>query len=350
MPGELKGDTVFVIDQAEASQIYNKGYYGYPQKGGALELDLLEAIYLVEADRMVVLLDEVKQDLKGLIQKAVSSHPDFHIHYSVYRDLRQRGYIVKLDGGEFNFRIFPRGGNPSNSQTKSWVLAVSERSTFNILKMLTQAGLSERTRKELLLAVVDEEGDITYYEAERAEPKGSMVPVQGENTVEGMLVEDSVLILNEDEADALYKEGFYGKKIGRYLQISLIEAAYLFDIGRLTMINISGKGMKVAAFLKRARAVQPDFDLRLTAFKDLRGRQMVVKTGFKYGTHFRVYEGDPGHHHSKYLVHAVPGDYATIWAEISRAIRLAHGVKKEILFGKVTKDGVEYARMKRVRP
>jgi tRNA-intron endonuclease len=49
-------------------------------------------------------------------------------------------------------------------------------------------------------------------------------------------------------------------------------------------------------------------------------------------------------------VHAVPAGYTTIWAEISRAIRLAHGVKKEILFGQVSETGVVYARLKRVRP
>jgi len=76
----------------------------------------------------------------------------------------------------------------------------------------------------------------------------------------------------------------------------------------------------------------------------------VVKTGFKYGSHFRVYDGDPSSHHSKYLVHAVPFDYKTSWPEISRAVRLAHGVKKDIIFGRVSKTQVDYVRLRRVRP
>jgi len=351
MPGELRGDSVIVKDQAEASQIYNRGYYGYPQKGGSLELDIMEAIYLTEGDRVKIVSEGKPIGLQELIQAGVESRQEFHTRFLVYRDLRQRGYVVKLDGGEFDFRIFPRGGTPTTSQTKAWVLAVSERSSFFIEQMLAQAELSERTRKELLLAVVDEEGDITYYEAERSDPKGELSTEASGHEAKGMLVEDSVLVLDEKEADSLIKEGFFGKKVGRYLQLSLIEAAYLQAYGRLSVqSNKTGRTIKEVTFAKRARLLQPDFELRLKAFMDLRSRRLVVKTGFKYGTHFRVYEGDPSDHHSKYLVHAVPEKYATIWAEISRAIRLAHGVKKDILFGQVSESGVVYARLKRVRP
>ncbi|QLH74859.1 MAG: tRNA-intron lyase [Methanomassiliicoccales archaeon] len=351
MPGELRGDFVIIEDQSEASQIYNRGYYGYPQRGGSLELDIMEAIYLTESDRLKVFSDGKEIGLQELVHAGVGSRQDFHTRFLVYRDLRQRGYIVKLDGGDFDFRIFPRGGTPTTSQTKAWVLAVSERSSFSIVDMLAQAEISERTRKELLLAVVDEEGDITYYEAERADPHGELEKEPMIEDAKGILVEDSVLVIDEAEADALIKEGFYGKKVGRFLQLSLIEAAHLQSLGRLTVRSSrSGRNIREIAFNKRARAVQPDFDMRLKAFTDLRSRGLVVKTGFKYGTHFRVYEGDPGNHHSKYLVHAVPEDYVTIWAEVSRAIRLAHGVKKEVLFGRVGEDRVQYAKLKRVRP
>lgn len=350
MAGRLLGDTVLIEDKCEASQIYNKGFYGYTRKGGALELDLLEAIYLQEADRLHVEENGRSLSLEDLIRHAVKHRAGFETRYLVYRDLRSRGYVVKLDGGEFHFRIFPRGGTPTNTQTKAWVLSASERSEFHIDVMLEQACVSERTRKELMLAVVDEEGDITYYETERAEPKGSATgesPVQ----VEGLLLEDTVLVLQGDQADQLVKCGHYGKKIGRQLQLSFIEAAYLMEKGWMQLRSgESGRSIALVTLLKKAKSLQPDFQLRLRAFKDMRSRGLVVKTGFKYGTHFRVYEGDPAKHHSKYLVHAVPSDYVTIWAEISRAIRLGHGVKKEVLFCSVTKDQVNYVRLKRIRP
>ncbi len=71
----------------------------------------------------------------------------------------------------------------------------------------------------------------------------------------------------------------------------------------------------------------------------MKGKGLLVKTGFKYGSHFRAYEGDPSKQHARYLVHAVPEDYTAMWPEVSRAVRLAHGVKKEILLGRVTDEG-----------
>jgi len=45
----------------------------------------------------------------------------------------------------------------------------------------------------------------------------------------------------------------------------------------------------------------------------------------------------------------VPDDYSTVWAEISRAVRLAHGVKKEILFASSGQE-LSYIKLTRVRP
>jgi tRNA-intron endonuclease len=39
-----------------------------------------------------------------------------------------------------------------------------------------------------------------------------------------------------------------------------------------------------------------------------------------------------------------------MWPEVSRAVRLAHGVRKEILLGRVSEDEVEYVGMSRYRP
>src|SRR3989304_2852139 len=51
MAGELSGDRVLVEDPAEGSTLHNRGFFGSPQPGGGLALDLLEAVYLVEAGR-----------------------------------------------------------------------------------------------------------------------------------------------------------------------------------------------------------------------------------------------------------------------------------------------------------
>src|SRR2546427_11868779 len=49
MAGELREGRVVVDDSGEGSALYNRGFFGRPQPGGGLELNLLEAVYLVEA-------------------------------------------------------------------------------------------------------------------------------------------------------------------------------------------------------------------------------------------------------------------------------------------------------------
>jgi tRNA-intron endonuclease len=350
MPGELVDEGVILSDEAEASQIYNKGYYGYPMSGGGLELDMLEASYLMEAGRLRVLVDDKDVDVSFLTRRAAEVSGDFEVKFIVYRDLRQRGYVVKAHSDDFDFRVFPRGGMPTTSPTKYWVMAISERAIFDISAFMEQLEKADRIRKELLLAVVDEEGDLTYYQATRSSPKGTDNGPSATRPM-GHLIEDRVLVFDEEDARGLYDSGFFGKMMGQTLQLSMIETAYLMERGAIDVTTLVGdEELSFERFRERAIQAQSDFDLRLAAYKDMRARGLVVKTGFKYGCHFRVYERDPKKVHARFLVHAVPDGYRASWPEISRAVRLAHGVKKEILFGRVMSDDVDYLRLKRVRP
>jgi tRNA-intron endonuclease len=351
MTGNLIGTEVLVEDQAEASQIHNKGYYGVPQSGGALKLDLMEAIYLVESQRLEVEADGRKMSASDLLKLAHRSSESFEIRYLVYRELRQRGYIVKLGQPPLDFRVFPRGGSPNRTPSRWWVSAISERWTFDLGKLLGDLDRTTDVRKKLLLAVVDEESDVTYYEVRRVAPKGRLGAVDISRTVEGSLMADRVLVADKEGAAGLHGGHFFGKMIGPTLQLSLIEAAFLMELGVLRLSDAkTNRAVTLASLKKRAKGLQPDFDLRLDAFKDMKGRGLIVKTGFKYGSHFRAYEGDPGKQHARYLVHAVPRGYTAMWPEVSRAVRLAHGVKKEILLGRVSEKEVEYVSLSRYRP
>lgn len=352
MSGRLLGNEVLVEDQAEASQIHNKGYYGVPQTGGGLKIDLMEAIYLVESERLEVLSDDKKLGASDLLMLGHRSAEGFEVRYLVYRELRQRGYIVKLGQPPLDFRVFPRGGSPTKTPSKWWVAAISERSTFDLGKLLEHLDRTNDVRKKLLLAVVDEESDVTYYDVKRVAPKGKLGAVDLNKTVRGALMADRVLVADAEGVDALHSGGHnFGKQIGPALQLSLIEAAFLVKLGVLKLSDAkTGRGVSFSLLKKRARTLQPDFDIRLDTFKDLKGRGLIAKTGFKYGSHFRAYEGDQDTQHARYLVHAVPEGYKAMWPEVSRAVRLAHGVKKEILLGKVSKKDVQYVSLSRFRP
>lgn len=351
MSGFLEGDEVTISDQAEASQIHNKGYFGVPQTGGGLKLSLMEATYLVDSGRLEVASKRGTLTAGDLLRIAHKTTEGFEIRYLVYRELRQRGYIVKMGQPPLDFRVFPRGGAPNKTASKWWVAAISERSTFNLGDLLANLERASDIRKKLLLAVVDEESDVTYYELRQLTPRGRLPAVDISRMVDGLLMTDRVLVMDEDGAAALHGDHNFGKSVGPVLQLSLIEASFLVELGILKLRDAkTNRDVPLASLRRRARQLQPDFDLRLSAFKDLKGRGLVVKTGFKYGAHFRVYEGDPDKQHAKYLIHAVPEKYTAMWPEVSRAVRLAHGVKKEILLGRVSEDDVAYVSLVRYRP
>jgi tRNA-intron endonuclease len=115
--------------------------------------------------------------------------------------------------------------------------------------------------------------------------------------------------------------------MGSTLLLSLIEAHYLLE---QYLLDLGGTSKK--KFDKEATFVQPDFFLRYSGYRKLREQGLRVKTGFKYGTHFRAYTANPGHTHADFLVHLYPDRSEMDWQEISRGVRVAHGVNKRILF------------------
>lgn len=350
MAGELRGDRVAVDEPAEASTLYNRGYFGAPRSGGGLDLSLLEAVYLVEALRLEVLRDGRPVSLGELFRIAGAKEDQFEIRYLVYRDLRQRGYVVEPQDGVVDFHVLPRGGAPRRTPSKYWVRALSERAVFDLAELLKRAEEAASVRKTLLLGLVDEESDLTYYAVREASPRGHLPSPTLREPVLAYFQGDRAVVLDEDQAQALHEAGYFGKVVGRRLQLSLLETAFLLRAGLIDVRNANtDRPIGLARLLKEAKAIQPDFALRLRAFEDLTARGVISKTGFKYGAHFRAYEGDPAAHHAKYLVHVVPKGHRGAWPEISRAVRLAHGVKKQILFGEVA-DEVRYVKLERVRP
>ncbi|MDR0791253.1 MAG: tRNA-intron lyase [Methanomassiliicoccaceae archaeon] len=351
MAGTLKDGSVIIADQKESSQIYNKGNFGYPLSGGSLELDMIEATFLLETGRLEVLRNGERMTFESLFTYSSSESEGFDIRYMVYRDIRQRGFVVKTETSDHDLSVFPRGKTLSNSRPKYLVKSVSERTAFSIDTLMELADATGSKGKELLFGIVDEEGDMTYYIVSKRKLSGS-VPFGDTVRAEGRLIRDRVFIFDETSANSVYGNGAFGKRIDNVLQLSLIETCYLMKKGMMATVSAeSGKKIGLPKMIDLGRSVQEEFDLRLKAFSDMRDNGLVVKTGFKYGTHFRVYENDPDTCHARFLVHAVDGSRALMWPEISRAVRLAHGVKKEILFCRSNgAGGAEYIEFKRFRP
>jgi len=84
------------------------------------------------------------------------------------------------------------------------------------------------------------------------------------------------------------------------------------------------------------------FDRRLAVYKRLREADAVPKTGFKFGADFRTYldvETVEDLPHSEHLVRVVEGDHRFSPRELSLDVRLAGGVRKEMVFALTAVEG-----------
>jgi tRNA-intron endonuclease, archaea type len=170
MDAELIGELVIVKDK-KAVALSEKSHYGKFNQD-ELQLSLMEALYLQEKGKITI-LDKKNQDkvisldeMRELIQDK-----DLIYRYMVYRDLRNRGYIVKTGfkyGSEF--RLYERGKSPGDGHSDFVVKVVTENQNISVLDFSSYVRVAHGVNKKLLLAVVDDEQDITYYNVERTRP------------------------------------------------------------------------------------------------------------------------------------------------------------------------------------
>lgn len=166
---------------------------------------------------------------------------------------------------------------------------------------------------------------------------------------------DRGLVLEEAQANQLYQKGAFGKPLsGGRLQLSPLEVLYLLESGKAeAMDGRSGKPLGWEELCRRFSRLDPELVVKYAVYSDLRSRGYVVKTGLKFGAHFRVYgRGEkPGEAHSRYLVHALKEGIRLSPPELARAVRLAHSVRKTMLFAVVDDEGdVTYYSLRREKP
>lgn len=344
--------TALVAAAEEAGTVYGRGFFGLPGPQG-LQLDRYETVYLAEMGRLEV-RTEADRPLPWpeLFRRALRAEPGFDVRYVVYRDLRQRGYVVRAGAPAVAFAVLPRGGVLNKSPARFWVDAVSERAPFDLERLRGLADRAQSARKTLLVGVVDEESDLTYYRVRRPAPKGSQAVAPGTAPVAGWLSDDRVVLFDAGAVEALGGSSGFGSRIGSRLELSLLEAAYLVARGELALREgRSGRAVDAERLVRQARRLDHQFSERLAAYTALRDRGLVVKTGFKYGSHFRAYLHRPEHTHARFLVDAVPQGHLAPWPEVAGAVRVAQGVRKELLFASVDPQGpVAFVGLERVRP
>ncbi len=172
VPAILAETRVITESSDDAREFFNQSRFGTLGEDGKVELSLLEALYLMEKGRLEVRQESGRKITFELyVKKARKVEPNFWIRYCVFKDIRNRGYIIKtaLKFGA-DFRVYDRGVKPGDDHARWIVFPVHEASVFTWHEFSAKNRVAHSTKKRLLLGVVDDENDVTYYEVRWMRP------------------------------------------------------------------------------------------------------------------------------------------------------------------------------------
>ncbi|MFH1365267.1 MAG: tRNA-intron lyase [archaeon] len=159
----LAGETIS-SNSSEAYFLNAKSFFG-EKKEDKIVYSPSEALFLVEKKKMEVFSKNKKIEPRELESIFRRIDKDIQMKYPVFKELRERGYIVKtaLKFGA-DFRVYEKGRGPGEGHAK-WIVFVEYSSRkINWNEFSAKSRVAHSTKKKLLIAIVDDEKDVTYYE------------------------------------------------------------------------------------------------------------------------------------------------------------------------------------------
>jgi len=279
------------VDQPESVSSLVRGYYGEMKKG-IIYLELEEALYLIDI-RNGKCTDESLNEYKFNDVAEHFTEPKLMARYHTYKDWRDRGLVLK----------------PLPA------------------KMEEDYGRSP----------------VKKYPGKDFKPP--------KYAVQGMFFPEDLMTVIDDEkvGRELYEDYWLGQfgtykaeQRGRLNKLDAYETLFMMQHCGLGLRNSTTSKMK-----KEAKKRRPDFTSLYDVYEDWRQLGYVLKTGFKFGTHFRLYfpGASPTNEgkdwvHSKHVIQVFPRKTRLLISEWARAIRVAHSVRKTFILaipGKETK-------------
>ena len=166
----FSGQGVVADNKDVARALYDRSRFGSLNED-KITYSLHEGLYLLEKGKLEILDNKKKLSASAYVIKAEKAEPKFRIRFVAFKDLRNRGYIVKtaLKFGA-DFRVYDRGVKPGEDHAKWIVYPVHEGESLTWYEFSAKNRVAHSTRKRLLLAIVDDEGSVTYYECKWTRP------------------------------------------------------------------------------------------------------------------------------------------------------------------------------------
>jgi tRNA-intron endonuclease, archaea type len=159
--GQLISDQTCISDKSMIHELEQKGYGEIENK--KLFLQEFETLYLLYTKKLILKKGKKYFDFDSFMNLCQKTNSEILTKFLIYRDLRNRGYVVK-DGFGFgsDFRVYERG-HFGEKGAKFLIFGLNEGQQEKMgtlqkkIQEITQMG------KEPIIAVIERRGEIIYY-------------------------------------------------------------------------------------------------------------------------------------------------------------------------------------------
>lgn len=175
-PLYLSGERIF-SNSDKAINLFESRKIGELKEGKVIYTNF-EAMYLQETKKAILADIKKYRQLSENESLALFSKKDrnFLTKYITYKYLKNKGYIVKtgLKFGE-EFRVYCNPKKPRDflacPQHARWIVfPIKSNEKIAPKELISKSRITHSTGKKLLLAIVDSEEDITFYEIDWIKP------------------------------------------------------------------------------------------------------------------------------------------------------------------------------------
>ncbi len=147
-----------------------EGYYGKPigiskpklnEINVPLILDLIEGFYLLSKSKIKIYKDKKSVTEKEMLEICRKEHHNFDKKYTVYRNFRDKGYIVN-PGIKFgcDFAVYQKG--PGIDHAPYLVQVYNRNESISSTDIVLAGRLATTVRKQFILAIPSGENDVDY--------------------------------------------------------------------------------------------------------------------------------------------------------------------------------------------
>ncbi len=163
--GEIISSQTYISDKSMIHELEQKGY-GEIEKEKLL-LKQFETLYLLYVKKLILKKGKKQIDFNSFMNLCQKTNPEILTKFLIYRDLRNRGYVVK-DGFGFgsDFRVYERG-HFGEKGAKFLIFGLNEGQKEKMGNLQKKIEEITQMGKEPIIAVIERRGEVIYYKINR---------------------------------------------------------------------------------------------------------------------------------------------------------------------------------------